>query len=41
MKFHIHENFQSNLHPWNTSRDYLCELCIESRGEMAASEQQN
>lgn len=31
IQFHIHENFQSNSHPWNTSRDYLCELCMVSR----------
>lgn len=41
MKFHIHENFQSNLHLWNTSRDYLCELCMVSRGERQAREQKN
>lgn len=31
MKFHIHENFQSNLQPWNASWDYLCELCMVNR----------
>lgn len=35
------KNSQSNLHPWNTSRDYLCELCMVSRTEMVASEQQS
>lgn len=33
MKFHIHENFPSNLQAWNTLRDYLCELCMVSRRE--------
>lgn len=32
-------NFHSNLHPWNMSRDYLCELCMVS-GRRGARERE-
>lgn len=38
MKFRIHEKFQSNIHPWNMSEDYLCELCIVSRRQREVGE---